>query len=294
MAKGSADSSDLNNMDAVSDGIIRISPRAKRLAENNGVDYRRLSPSGAEARIIESDILAAMAGKAVYIEKKAANTVKFTNIRKIIADNMMNSLHNTAQLTNHCYFDAGRIMSIKDAFKAEGKKVTIGDLILFGLSRTLKEHSDINAHMTGNDEILIFKNVNIGMAVDTPRGLMVPTLMNTDSLSVEEISTESRILAEECRGGSILPEKLKGATFTVSNLGSLGVQYFTPILNPPQIGILGVGTIDYKVKKTENGMEFYPGGYLSLTYDHRAIDGAPAARFLKALCDNLEKIQLKD
>ena len=280
-----------HDLETYEDRLIRISPRAKRLAESNGVDYSHVIPGGAENRIIEADILSIMSGTAKLRNEPLLKSEKFSKIRKIIADNMMTSLHSTAQLTHHCYFDAANLIKLKDQLKSEGKKSTIGDLIVFGLSRTLKEYPQINAHMVKDDEIMVFQDVHIGVAVDTERGLMVPTIKNAETLSLEQISDETRSLANECRTGAVSPEKLKDATFTISNLGNLGIQYFTPILNPPQVGILGIGTIDYKIRKTAKGMEFYPACYLSLTYDHRAIDGAPSSRFLNQLCKNLESLQ---
>jgi pyruvate dehydrogenase E2 component (dihydrolipoamide acetyltransferase) len=117
---------------------------------------------------------------------------------------------------------------------------------------------------------------------------MVPVIFDAQKMSLVEISLKTKELADKCRTGKIAPEEMSGATFTVSNLGGLGVTDFTPIINPPQVGILGIGTIDYAMKKTPEGMLYYPSGHLSLTFDHRAVDGAPAARFLKALCGNLE------
>ena len=134
-----------------------------------------------------------------------------------------------------------------------------------------------------------FKHVNLGVAVDTPRGLMVPTIFAADTMSLLEISKAVKELAAECRDGAISPDKLSGGSFTVSNLGNLGVESFTPVINPPQTGILGVcGTIDRVRKAADGSIELYPAMGLSLTYDHRAVDGTPAAKFQKELCANLE------
>ena len=158
-------------------------------------------------------------------------------------------------------------------------KITLNDIILFAVSRALKNHRDLNANLV-NDEMHYFNSVNIGVAVDTPRGLLVPTLFDADKMSLAEISKKTKELIAAAKQGNISPDLLQGASFTVSNLGSLGVESFTPVINPPQTGILGVCTITDKVKSVNGELKVYPSMGLSLTYDHRAVDGAPAAKFL--------------
>ena len=130
--------------------------------------------------------------------------------------------------------------------------------------------------------------MHLGVAVDTPRGLMVPTLFHADQKSLSQISAEAKALAAACQDGSINPDLLQGASFTISNLGALGVEHFTPVVNPPQAGILGVNCITERVRTVEGQLTAYPAMGLSLTYDHRALDGAPASRFLQELCTALE------
>jgi len=273
-----------------------ISPRARRLAEQNGItNFQVIPASGAENRILEEDIINYMKnGVTVRQATGEKRNVKLPKIRKVIAKNMMNSLQSTAQLTMTSVFNASGLQACRARFKAEQgerKNVTIGDLILFAAARTLEEFPYMNSWMLNEDEAVEFEDVNLGCAVDTERGLMVPTIMAANVKSLLEISNELKDLAGECRKGSISPDKLKEATFTVSNLGSYGIRSFTPILNPPQVGILGVGTIDYMMKQTKEGMLCYPACTLSLTVDHRLVDGGPAARFLKKLCENLENIE---
>ena len=141
----------------------------------------------------------------------------------------------------------------------------------------------MNAHFLG-DKMALFNNAHIGVAVDTPRGLLVPTLFNANHMSLSELSAQAKVLFEKCKQGSIEPDLLKGASFTISNLGGLGVEMFTPILNPPQTGILGVCNT---IERTKNGVP-YPALGLSITYDHQAMDGADSARFLKDLVEYLE------
>lgn len=275
-----------------------VSPRARRLAEQNGItEFQVIRPSGAENRILEEDIIRFMAeGRTPEVRAASGErkTVRLPKIRRVIAQNMLHSLQSTAQLTLNSAFNASGIQALREGFKREQgemKKVTIGDLILYGVSRTLKEFPYMNAWMPSEEEAVEFEDVNLGVAVDTDRGLMVPTIMAADTKSLKEISDELKALAAECREGNISPDKLKEATFTVTNLGAYGIRTFTPVLNPPQVGILGVGSIDYMVKKTKEGLLYYPACSLSLTVDHRYVDGGPAARFLKKLCENLETIE---
>ena len=149
----------------------------------------------------------------------------------------------------------------------------------------------MNAHFL-DDTIRRFSGVQLAVAVDIPAGLVVPVIRNADQLSLVQISNEMKRLAEACHNGTIAPELLTGGTFTVSNLGNLGIESFTPIINPPQVGILGVDTITLRPRRAENGtVSFYDCMTLSLTYDHCAVDGAPASRFLQALCMNLENFE---
>ncbi|NLW74367.1 MAG: 2-oxo acid dehydrogenase subunit E2 [Clostridiales bacterium] len=277
--------------------IFRISPRARGLAERAGVDPREASGTGPMGRVIEPDMRRLMkegrpeALKPVQPEGEYEE-IKLTGIRRAIARAMKESLATTAQLTSHHSFDATGILRCRAEFKAAGGElagVTLGDMVLFAVSRTLKSHPDLNATMPEEGILRRYRTVNLAVAVDTPRGLVVPVVFNADKKSLIEISKEVKELAAAARSGGISPDLLYGGSFTVSNLGALGVESFTPVLNPPQIGILGVCSILQRVHEREGGgHEFYPAMGLSLTYDHRAVDGAPAARFMQELCRNLE------
>ena len=217
--------------------------------------------------------------------------VKFSGIRRAISKSMKNSLSSMAQLTHNFSFDATAIMNYRKVLKAAGGDlagITLGDIILYAVSRTLLSCPDLNAHMLDDNNIRLFKHVNLGVAVDTPRGLMVPTVFHADEKSLLQISQEVKELAGACRTGAISPDKLSGGSFTVSNLGSFGVESFTPVINPPQTGIIGVCTTVQRPRMGANGIELYPAMTLSLTYDHRAVDGAPASRLMMELCKNLE------
>ena len=315
------------------DGELKISPRAKKLAEKMKVPYQQVSGTGPNGRIIASDIEKAAAGglkmTSVAYEKAkeeslgsagtgtalggrvsslelSANPVyasgtdfevkKLTNIRKIIAKGMMNSLHNSAQLTHHIGADARNILNLRAEIKKrqkEGQNVpnlTLNDMICFAVVKALKQHPDVNSHFL-IDEIREFTKVHLGLAVDTERGLMVPVVKNADDLTLEGLSNQMKSLAEMCKQGSIDPELLapEAASFTVSNLGGFGIEMFTPVLNLPQVGILGVNTIMQRPADMGNGVfGFIPYLGLSLTYDHRAVDGAPASRFLVTIKKEIE------
>ena len=278
-----------------------VSPRAAKLAKAYGIDASAVAGTGPNGRVVEKDIEKAIASGAAAPKAAAVaapvveneyEDVKFSGIRRAISKSMTTSLHTMAQLTHNTSFDATAILNYRKALKAAGGDyagITIGDIVLYAVSRTLLNHPDLNANMLDDNSIRHFKHVNLGVAVDTPRGLMVPTIMAADTLSLLEISKAVKELAAECREGNINPDKLSGGSFTVSNLGNLGVESFTPVINPPQTGILGVcGTVDRVRKGKDGGIELYPAMGLSLTYDHRAVDGTPAAKFQKELCSNLE------
>ena len=285
-----------------------ISPRARKLAERAGVDASLATPTGPNGRIIERDVRTLMENPVVVAKAEEAapapavapaavaeaeyTDVKFSGIRRAISKSMHTSLSTMAQLTHTTSFDATTILAYRKMLKAaEGEYagITLGDIILYAVSRTLLNHPDLNAHMLDDNNIRLFKHVNLGVAVDTPRGLMVPTIFHADEMSLLEISRAVKELAAQCREGNISPDKLTGGTFTVSNLGNMGVESFTPVINPPQTGILGVCCTTERVRKAADGsLQVYSAMGLSLTYDHRAVDGSPAARFQKELAHNLE------
>lgn len=218
--------------------------------------------------------------------------VKLTNIRKVIARAMHHSITSTCQLTLDTSFDASDILSLRKKLKADRERlglenITLNDIILYAVSRTLPEHRELNAHLL-DDKMLYFTNVNLALAIDTARGLIVPVIYDANHKSLNEISGEAKKLARECQSGSINPDLTKNGSFTVTNLGTLDIESFTPVLNAPQTGILGVNSIVQRAREVDGEYEFYPAMGLSLTFDHRALDGAPAARFLQALKKNLE------
>jgi len=342
-------------------GFVRVSPRARILAEKTGADVRSAVPTGANGRIMERDIRKAISegyvstraarreepgvsggpaisgsgiggrvtaadvmqrrmsyatsadselnqakqadgfsaslpekqGEVMQADSSASlpeyEDVALSNIRKVIAKSMHASLADSAQLTNHSSFDATDILNLRKNLKSfEGRedlgKITVTDIIVYAASRVLLKHRNLNAHFKG-DKMTLFNNTHIGIAVDTPRGLLVPTVFNANKMSLTELSSHCKELFDKCKQKTITPDLLTGGSFTVSNLGGFGIEMFTPILNPPQTGLLGVCCV---IERTRNGIP-YPAMGLSLTYDHRAVDGADAARFQKELITYLER-----
>jgi pyruvate dehydrogenase E2 component (dihydrolipoamide acetyltransferase) len=299
-----------------------ISPRARKKAMHAGVDAEILVGTGPGGRVIERDVDAflsgvprlsaaarmraqdgmeapkhgsGIAGMALASDMRepgaidGADVTPVKGIRKLIADKMMQSLQGTAQLTLHSSFDATACQQYRKKRLADGEsKVSINDLVAKAILSALKLHPEMNAHFLG-DRLAVFHEVNLGIAVDSPRGLMVPVVESASTMSLEMLSAEIKKKAIACRDGTIQPDDLSAGTFTLTNLGMLGVENFTPVLNPPEIAILGVGGISVKPKRQEDGeISFVDQISLSLTIDHQAIDGAPAARFLQTFVNHLE------
>ena len=318
-----------------------VSPRARKLASEKGIDTAQVAGTGPGGRIIERDVQAAAATPRTGLAKAMTadgsfqapergtglagmvrgsdlkvwqpmhtdiagegeefTVEKMSNMRKLIAKSMYNSLQNTAQLTHMLGADARRIQALrKKAKKAleEGTidaNVTINDLVCFAVIKALKKFPKINSHCLG-DSMRYFKPVNLGCAVDTERGLMVPAIRHADELSIIGLSKQLKKAADDCKKGSINPDLLsaEAASFTVSNLGGFGVEWFTPVINVPQSAILGVGTIVARPKDLGGGVYgFVPYLGLSLTYDHRALDGGEATRFLKQVATEIENLEVE-
>ena len=218
-------------------------------------------------------------------------------VRKVIAQRMLASLQTTAQLTLNATADARAMQALRARFKAGDealglRSVTLNDLVLLATARALRAHPALNA-LFEEDSIKQYRAVHLGVAVDTPRGLLVPVVRNADSLSLKQLADEAKRLAVAAQEGKATMDDLNGGTFTVTNLGAFGVESFTPVLNPPQVAILGVGNINLKpVPGADGDVEFVPHIGLSLTINHQVVDGAPAARFLQTLARYLADIDL--
>ncbi|MEA5001974.1 MAG: dihydrolipoamide acetyltransferase family protein [Christensenella sp.] len=288
--------------EAAPTGRIFASPIVRRLAKEKGADLTMVTPSGPNGRIIRADLekylkeSPALCTASIPAAQTEERVIAHTHIRKIIADNMMRSIHGMAQLTMAAEIDATQMLAYRRQMKEKADILpyagaTLNDMMVFALSRTLLEFPECNAHYK-EDGLHVFSDANIGISVDTERGLMVPTVAQANRKSLGAISRETKELIAGCKAGSLDPAKLSGGTFTLTNLGTTGITVFTPIINPPQVAILGVGTVCYRQRIEDEALVTYPCMTLSLTIDHRAVDGAPAARFLQALTKRLENFPL--
>ena len=284
---------------------IPISPVARRLAEKRGIDFSRLVGTGPRGRIIKKDIEKAISEGEPLIPgtlgKKSfgpVREIKVEGVRKIISERMLTSLQSTAQLTLNTSADASNLLACRESLKSspqmkELRKININDFLLYIVANILPKFKSMNAHFL-KDKTLEFEHVHLGFAVDSPRGLMVPIIHNAHLLSLEEISQEARRLSTACQEETILPDELNGGTFTITNLGTMGIESFTPILNIPQVAILGICSVSLKPIMKEDKIQFIPRMGLSLTFDHRAVDGAPAAKFLQELNRLIANFDLTD
>lgn len=285
-------------------GRIAASPRARSLAARLGVSLTGLKGSGPGGRIMERDVKEGAASPAASAGTPAAprpggtvTEIPVKGVRRLIAERMHASLQATAQLTLHSSADARVIQRMrklcKEAPEDSGlRDVTLNDMVLFAAARTLARFPNVNALFLG-DRIAQYADVNLAFAVDTPKGLLVPVIRRADAMSLRDLAREAARLAAACKGGSVKPDELSGGTFTVSNLGAMGVEQFTPILNPPQAAILGVGSIVLRPEQADGGTVFVPRIGLSLTIDHQAVDGAPGAAFLRALAEAIARLDLQ-
>ncbi len=217
-------------------------------------------------------------------------------VRKVIAERMLASLQTTAQLTLNASADGRVLLALRKRFKESPEDmglrgITINDLVLFATARSLPRHPGLNATFADN-VISQYRRVHLGVAVDTPRGLLVPVVRNADALSLRQLSMEAKRLATACLDNKATPDELSGGTFTVTNLGGFGVESFTPVLNAPQVAILGVGGVNLKPVEVDGAVQFIPHISLSLTINHQVVDGAPAARFLQTLAQALAQLDL--
>ncbi|MEM7485244.1 MAG: dihydrolipoamide acetyltransferase family protein [Bacteroidota bacterium] len=268
----------------VANKTIKASPLVKKKAKEKGIDLSTIAGSGPGGKIVEADL------------EKASNSaadpdfevVQNSPIRKATAKNMLASLQNTAQLTLQRWIDVSELNRKRKKLSADA---SWNDWVLRAVVVALEKHPDMNAHWVDDETRKRAKVVHLGFAVDTEKGLMVPVIKNAQKHSLADLSKASNALQSKAKDMKLKSSELSGGTFTVTNLGGLSIEYFTPVLNPPQVGILGVGRLQKKVifkgenKQTMGQSTQLP---LSITFDHRAIDGAPAARFLQTIEELLQ------
>lgn len=281
-----------------------VSPQAQALADKEGIDLSTIQGTGEGGRITKADVL-----RAVEARKKAqaapapqglegtgvlpGTVLPMTGMRRIIADNMMASLHQSAQLTVFVEVDVTELLRLKDLVRQrftapDDPKVGTNDLICYAVCRALRRVPIMNSWLT-EEGIRVHDGVNLGIAVALPQGLIVPNVKNAHQKSLLELSREIKDLVSKARENRLSIDEIQGGTFTVTNVSMLGVDGFTPILNPPETGILGVGRAVAKPAVFQNQIVIRQLMTLSLTFDHRVTDGAPAMTFLRTLADFLEE-----
>jgi len=276
-----------------SEKILRISPSARRIAKEKELSLEDIEGTGPNGRIIKKDVLLAAQEKQKAGEKKIVNKIlPIKGIRKIICDKMQQSLRETAQLTITMEIYADNLVRFRNNLLEAYKKKKIGlsynAIILKVLSYVLEEYPRINSSII-EDNIYLWDTINIGVALEGKDGLLVPVIKNINKKDLNTIQTEIEGLVEREKSNELMPDELQGGTFTLTSLGFFDVEAFTPILNPPESGILGVGKIIDK-PIVENGIiRVGKKMMLSFTFDHRVIDGADAARFLKRVKSYLEE-----
>jgi pyruvate dehydrogenase E2 component (dihydrolipoamide acetyltransferase) len=271
-----------------------LSPRARRFAAEHDFQPATMTGSGPGGRVIEKDVQRAYASA-----RRPSAGQPVSRIRETIARRMRESLASTAQYTMHASADASGLVALRARIKAALRPgsgqgvpdITINHLVTFCTIRALLETRPLNAEFI-EGRIVEHSEVHIGFACDTPKGLMVPVVRSSQTLSIRELALSMEALTTQAVQGTIAADDLSGATFTISNLGSLGVESFTPLINPPQVAILGVGALQLKPVRAKGHVEFIEALGLSLTCDHQAIDGAPGARFLRVIKEKIERIEL--
>jgi len=284
---------------------IKASPLARKMASSHGLNLAEIKGTGPGARIIREDVERALEQREAaageepvsrapdkgFPGKKARETMPITGIRRAIFDNMFMSLSRTAQLSLHTEACAEALVGLRDRLnkqvRGEELRFSFNAILVKIAATSLRGHPRINASVDG-DEIKVWEQIHIGVAMESEDALLVPVVRNPDLKSIREINRELNELIIKTRENRLLPDDLANGTFTISNLGFADIDHFTPILRPPESALLGVGRIVEKPVVKEGEILSQAMLSLSLTFDHRIIDGAPAARFLKAVKDIVE------
>ena len=271
---------------------LKASPLARRLAKEHGVDLTSIAGSGPDGRVVRDDVLqaASTAPEIPVVEtpalQQAAEVIPMDGIRGIIAERMTLSVQTNASVTLHTEVDATAFVELRgmlnDKLQAREVNITYTDLLVKVVANALGEHPRLNATLT-DEGIRLLSEINIGVAVALEDGLVVPVVQNADKERLSEISEQVKSFAERARGNQLTPGELQGGTFTITNLGNFGIDAFTPIINPPESAILGVGRILKKPVVHDDEIVIRSMLTLSLTFDHRVVDGAPAAQFLQTV-----------
>lgn len=270
---------------------IRITPLAKKIAEEHEIDYTNMTGSGVHGKIVKDDLSSLIAH--TTSNDASVKKVPFKGIRKVIAERISESAYTSPHVTLMSEIDMTGVVTLREKLlpvveELVGLRISYNEIILKATAVALKQNPDMNVSLI-EDEIIYHSDVNIGMAVDTPNGLIVPVLKHVDDKRLSEITKEAKRLGNQAREGKLSVDETKGSTFTVSNLGMYAVDGFTPIINIPNAAILGVGRIQKKPVIKDDEVVIRSMMSVSLSFDHRIIDGAPAAVFLTDLKNILEQ-----
>jgi len=274
-------------------GRVVASPAARRLAQEYGVDLASLKGTGPGGRITREDILAARDARqttqvaetvAKQPQTQILNRVKLSGVRKVVAERLSYSARTTVPVTITVEADATKLMAMKE----RQSHVGFTAFSVKAAAKALRNHPEVNSTIE-NDEITTYSDINVAVAINTDQGLVAPVIKNADKLSLQEISTAIDDLARKATENKLGIENLTGGTFTVTNLGAYDVESFAPVINPPQCAILGLGRVAYKPAGHGQNVIARPSTLLTLVFDHRIIDGVPAAKFLRDIKRNLEE-----
>jgi len=276
-----------------------ITPVARRMAEEAGLDWRSLTGTSPGGRIMRDDV-----AKALEVAPWAAETAPFTteinevveaiplrSVRAVIAERMARSVTTTAHVTLTAEADATALVELRRQLIQDEVHVSYNDLFLYVLGRALREYPQLNTSLEG-DTIKVWRRIHIGLAVDTDRGLLVPVVRDIDQKGLLQLAEETQSLVERAQTGQCTPDELSRGTFTLTNLGMFGIDAFTPLINLPECAILGVGRIKRQPVMVGEEVVGRQMVWLSLTFDHRLVDGGPAARFLQRVVQLVERPHL--
>jgi len=259
---------------------LKATPLARKIASKNEIDLSDVGGTGSRGKITKADIEKAMAARLGKAGTRSGRVIPFAGMRKVISDRMMQSLHGMAQANHRMKVDMTEVIGFREKLKADGIKVSFTDIIVKIVTRALLDFPIINSSLT-DEGILLKDYVNMGMAVAVENGLIVPVIKDADLLTLQEVSAISAELIEKAKSGKLKPDEYTDGTFTITNLGMFDIDEFTAIINPPESAILAIGKIDRVPVVEGESVVIKPIMVLSLTYDHRIIDGAPAAQFLQ-------------
>jgi pyruvate dehydrogenase E2 component (dihydrolipoamide acetyltransferase) len=267
--------------------MVKATPLAKKIAEINELDIQGIQGSGDRGKITKGDVLRVSSARVKPAADRHGKLLPFSGMRKVIADRMLQSLQTNAQTTHRVSVDMTEAVRLRDAYKTSEMQISYNDIISFAVCRSLIEFPAMNAELT-TDGILVKDFVNLGIAVAIDNGLIVPVIKDADLLTLAELSAAAKILAAKAKEGKLEPNDYRGGSFTISNLGMFGLSDFVAIINPPECGILAVGKLEKQAVVIDDQLAIRPMMNLVLSYDHRLIDGAPAAKFLVRIKQLLE------